>query len=429
MAASISAIALADLEGRLTYVNEAFLIMWGYDGEAEVLGRPAVSFWESEEQAGKVVNALNEKGNWIGEMRGTKKNGTIFDVLVSANMVREQDVQPVMMASFLDITERKRAEKELQDREKRLREIVDSAPFGAHIYELINDNLILLQTNQSADEILRMDKSHYVDKTLDEVFPALARTDLPLRFKHVAKYGGKYSVSQFEYRDTRTSGVFEFHAIQTTPDQIAVFFRDITELAKAYDETLVGWSRALEFRDRETDGHTQRVTDLTVRLARKMGIAEEKIIYIRWGALLHDMGKIAVPDNILLKPKNLSKEEWELMRKHPEFAHEMLSPITFLRPALDIAYCHHEKWDGSGYPRGLKGTEIPLAARIFAVVDVWDALRSDRPYRLKWGEEQVIEYIRLSSGKHFDPAIVDNFFDLLKEDADKNSPQRLFLNS
>jgi PAS domain S-box-containing protein len=426
MASSMSAIALANLEGQLTYVNEAFLIMWGYTEESEALGRPAVSFWESEEQARKVVQALVEKGNWIGEMRGKKRDGTFLDVLVSASMIREQNVQPVMMASFLDITERKRVEKELQDREKRLREIVDSAPFGAQIYELINDNLILLQANQAANEIFGMHKSLYVGKTLDEVFPALFRTDLPLRIKHVAMRGGKYSISQFEYRDTRTSGVFELHAIQTTPDQIAIFFRDITELAKAYDETLVGWSRALEFRDKETDGHTQRVTDLTVRLARKMGIAEEKIIYIRWGALLHDMGKIAVPDKILLKPDSLSKEEWEIMRKHPEFAYEMLYPITFLRPALDIPYCHHEKWDGSGYPRRLKGIEIPLAARIFAVVDVWDALRSDRPYRPKWSEERVIEYIRLSSDKHFDPAIVDNFLDLLKNESENNSPKFKF---
>lgn len=427
MASSISAIALAGLDGRLTYVNKAFLLMWGYDEDenSEVLDMPVLSFWESKEQAEKVVLTLAEKGSWIGEMRGRRRDGTLFDALVSASLVMGKDIQPLMMASFLDITERKLVEKDLLDREKRLQEIVDSAPFGAHIYELINNRLVLIQANQSANNILGMDHGKLLGKTLEDAFPSLTMTELPARFKSTAKYGVPYSIPQLNYGDGDFPGIFEFHAIQTRQDQVTAFFRNITELAKAYDETLVGWSRAMDFRDRETEGHTQRVTDLTVRLARKMGIAEEKIIYIRWGALLHDMGKLGVPDDILLKPGNLREEERAFMKKHPQFAYEMLYPITFLRPALEIPYCHHEKWDGTGYPRGLKGTEIPLSARIFAIVDVWDALLSDRPYRSKWDEERVIEHIRQSSNSHFDPIVVSNFLEMLREEDHQNKSPKI----
>ena len=148
---------------------------------------------------------------------------------------------------------------------------------------------------------------------------------------------------------------------------------------------------------------------MTLKLARSLGLNDEELMQIRWGALLHDIGKMGVPDNILLKPGQLTEEEWVMMKKHPFFALQMLSPIHYLRQALDIPYCHHEKWDGSGYPRGLKGTQIPLAARIFAVIDVWDALKSDRPYRAGWEDEKVREHIRFSSGSHFDPKIVDAF--------------------
>jgi PAS domain S-box-containing protein len=187
------------------------------------------------------------------------------------------------------------------------------------------------------------------------------------------------------------------------------------ELIQSYESTLEGWSRAMDLRDKETEGHTQRVADLTVRIARAMGLDESDIVNMRRGALLHDMGKLGIPDNILLKPGKLSDEEWSIMRKHPQFAYEMLLPVDFLRLALDIPYCHHEKWDGSGYPRGLKGEEIPLAARIFAVTDVWDAFRSDRPYREGWPAEKVRDYIRSQSGKHFDPNIIEVFLGLMDE--------------
>jgi len=185
------------------------------------------------------------------------------------------------------------------------------------------------------------------------------------------------------------------------------------ELTLAYDATIAGWSRAMDLRDKETEGHTQRVTDLTLKLASAMNISDAHLTHIRRGALLHDIGKMGVPDSILLKTDKLTDEEWEKMRKHTDFAYEMLCSIRYLRPALDIPYCHHEKWDGSGYPRGLKGEEIPIAARIFAVADVWDAITSDRPYRKRWSKEAALSYIKEQSGKYFDPQVVKVFLGLI----------------
>jgi len=181
------------------------------------------------------------------------------------------------------------------------------------------------------------------------------------------------------------------------------------ELMLAYDVTIEGWSRALDLRDKETEGHSQRVTEMTLEMARAFCVKEEELPHIRRGALLHDIGKMAIPDNILLKPGPLTEEEWTIMRKHPEYAYQLLSPITYLRKALAIPYCHHERWDGSGYPQGLKGEQIPLAARIFAVVDIYDALSFARPYRDAWQEDKVIEYIKSLSGILLDPRVVELF--------------------
>ncbi len=185
--------------------------------------------------------------------------------------------------------------------------------------------------------------------------------------------------------------------------------RSNMELALAYDATIEGWSRAMDLRDKETEGHTKRVTETALKLGRAMGLPERELTQVRRGALLHDIGKMGVPDAILLKPGPLTEEEWVIMRRHPTFAYEMLAPIRYLQPAINIPYCHHEKWDGTGYPRGLKGEQIPLAARMFAVVDVYDALTSDRPYRTAWSTEKAREYIREQAGIHFDRQIVELF--------------------
>ncbi len=197
--------------------------------------------------------------------------------------------------------------------------------------------------------------------------------------------------------------------------------RSHAELSEAYEATIEGWAQALELRDKETRGHSDRVTALTLELAQKMGLSAEELIHLRRGVFLHDIGKMVIPDNILLKPGPLSPDEWVIMRQHPQYAHQMLAGIPYLRPALDVPYCHHEKWDGSGYPRGLKGEEIPLAARIFAVVDVWDALTTDRPYRPGWTADAARACIREQAGKHFDPQVAQAFLEILDQHRDAQS--------
>lgn len=228
------------------------------------------------------------------------------------------------------------------------------------------------------------------------------------------------------YVDNRAhAGIFQesdLALISAFADQAAVaidsarLFEELQEshreLEQAYQATLEGWVRALDLRDKETEGHTQRVTILTERLARSMGVNGEALVHITRGALLHDIGKMGIPDSILLKPGELTEEERDLIRKHPVYAYEMLSPIEFLRPALDIPYCHHERWDGTGYPRRLKGEEIPFAARIFPVIDVWDALISNRPYRKGLPHDEVRQRIQAASGTHFDPRVVEAFMEL-----------------
>lgn len=189
---------------------------------------------------------------------------------------------------------------------------------------------------------------------------------------------------------------------------------DLTDRTEAYEQTLAGWAAALDLRDHETAGHAQRVTELAVALGERLGVSENGLIAIRWGALLHDIGKIGVPDKILNKPGPLDDEEWEVMRAHPGIARELLAPISFLQDAIDIPAHHHERWDGRGYPDGLAGEEIPLSARIFAVVDVWDALCSDRPYRRAWTPDAVTRHLGENAGHHFDPAVVEAFLAMVE---------------
>jgi putative nucleotidyltransferase with HDIG domain len=245
----------------------------------------------------------------------------------------------------------------------------------------------------------------------------------------------------------RVTGVLElFHRAPLDPDEEWSYFlnalagqaaiaidnarlldeirRANADLVQAYDATLEGWSRALDLRDRQTEGHTRRVTEMTLRLAEAMGVPHEDRVHMRRGALLHDIGKMGVPDRILSKSSPLTPEEFAIMRQHPVHAHEMLSPIAFLRPALEIPYAHHEKWDGTGYPRGLKGEEIPLAARVFAVVDTWDALRSDRPYRPAWPDDRVLGYLNERAGRDFDPRAVAAFLKIAPRPEAGTTPPR-----
>ena len=217
---------------------------------------------------------------------------------------------------------------------------------------------------------------------------------------------------RFELR-ARLLGITRLNRYRKLLDDRANIDEAHLQLLSAYDATIEGWSRAMDLRDKETEGHTQRVTTLAEKLARLADMSEDDLINIRRGSLLHDIGKMGVPDSILLKPDKLTDEEWIIMRKHPEYAYNLIQPIEYLRPALDIPYCHHEKWDGSGYPRGLKGEQIPLSARVFAIIDVWDAVTSDRPYRLAWDKQKALEYINEQNGKHFDPHVVELFHQMM----------------
>jgi HD-GYP domain-containing protein (c-di-GMP phosphodiesterase class II) len=191
--------------------------------------------------------------------------------------------------------------------------------------------------------------------------------------------------------------------------------RSNQHLTTAYNSTIEGLSRALELRDRETEGHAHRVADLSTILAARMGISGVELERARQGALLHDIGKIGIPDKILRKPGKLTAQEWSIMKQHPLYAYTVLSQIEYLKPALAIPLHHHERWDGTGYPHGLSGDEIPLEARVFAVIDVFDALTSDRPYRPAWSKEQAVDYIKGQAGKHFDPRVVDVFNAMIGE--------------
>jgi PAS domain S-box-containing protein len=237
-------------------------------------------------------------------------------------------------------------------------------------------------------------------------------------------YRARHKNGEYIWLETTAKVIYDY---ENNAVEVQASSRDITErkqaqvalqranedLREAYDKTIEGWVLALDLRDRETEGHTQRVTEMTIRLARELGCTDEELLHIRRGALLHDMGKMGIPDEILQKPGPLTDEEWVIMRRHPLYAYQMLSPISYLNQALIIPYYHHERWDGTGYPHGLKGEEIPLFARLFAVVDVWDALSSDRPYRKRIPPKEVAEYLEKEAGKLFDPSIVEKFLPLI----------------
>ena len=189
----------------------------------------------------------------------------------------------------------------------------------------------------------------------------------------------------------------------------------ILELRQALDTTIQAWSRSIELRGKEPEGHTQHISELVSRMGRTYDMGEEELRDLRWGVLLHDLGKLGIPDEILNKPGPLSELEWESVRRHPVIAYELLSPIVYLKKAMEVPYCHHEWWDGSGYPNGLKGEDIPLAARLFSVVDVWDALISERPYRAAWPREKARDYIETMAGISLDPQAVKAFLLILDE--------------
>lgn len=333
-------------------------------------------------------------------------------------------IQVFCVSAQPNIPKKRGASKGLRQSEERYLRTLNDMLEGCQIVDF---NWRYIYVNDTAARQGHKTKDELLHHTMMEAYPGIESTELFANLMDCMENRvARQMENEFMYPGG-TSGWFELN-IQPAPEGIFILSVDITErklaeklvlqsnqeLVMAYDATITGWSYAMDLRDRETKGHTQRVTDLTLRLAETMGIKPEDRVHIRRGALLHDIGKLGVPDQILLKPGQLTEDEWVVMRQHPSYAYDMLLPIAYLRDALEIPYCHHEKWDGTGYPRGLQGEQIPLSARLFAVVDVWDALRSDRPYRGKWSANRTRKYIIEQSGMHFDPSVVDVFLGLVE---------------
>ncbi|MCE7904525.1 MAG: PAS domain S-box protein [Anaerolineae bacterium CFX3] len=432
--------------------------------------------------ADAVNRALQDGVSWSIHHRIILPDGGQRFIQERAVVEFDKNGRPARMAgTTLDVTDRKRAEENIQKQLGRLKALheVDTAITGsfdtrtsltvllrrattelgadAASVLLLSPNLNLLEfaagygfrTRAIEQSSLRADEGHagraVMQRSLVRIADLEERRQLFPRASLLAdeKFVCYFGVPLISKGTVK--GVLEiFHRsplnpdpdwldfLQTLADQAAIavenaqLFSNLQqsnfELQHAYDATIEGWSRALDLRDKETEGHTQRVTNMAIRLGRKFGLSNEELRYVRWGGLLHDIGKMGVPDAILLKKEALTPEEMTRMKRHPAFAYEMLSPIRYLKNALDIPYCHHEKWDGTGYPRGLKGEQIPIPARIFAVVDVYDALTSDRPYRDKWEREEAISYIREQAGSRFDPDIVEMFLRMIEDDLAYGSP-------
>ena len=347
-----------------------------------------------------------------------RSSGEVLWLEIHLALLKKDEETHAIQVIARDITENRIAAEALQDSEKRFRRLAEAAFEGI----VISDQGLFLDVNNQIASFLGYEPSEmigmYVLDFVAKEWRDLVREQIQTESEDLyecflqRRDGSTFPVEvrakslPYKGKNVRVTALRDVTESKKAEQEIQALN---SELLVAYDETLAGWARALDLRDKSTEDHSLRVMDLTMELAHALGIAEYDLIHIRRGALLHDIGKMGIPDSILLKPGPLNEEEWRIMRMHPEFAFDLLSKIPFLKPALDIPYCHHEKWDGSGYPRGLAGNRIPLAARIFSVVDVWDALGSDRPYRGKWAKRKIIDYIREESGTRFDPEIVDLF--------------------
>jgi PAS domain S-box-containing protein/putative nucleotidyltransferase with HDIG domain len=465
-------VAITDLEHNILYVNPFFESLSGYNRQ-DLLGKNFQELRKNEttqEYMASVWSTLKDGNSWKGTLINTRKDGSVYHEESTFFPVRSQSNEVISFAAVgRDITDRVEAEEQIQLQMRRLAalrsidlaitssldvrvvlnvlldQVVTQLGVDAAALLLLNPHTQMLEYSGSRG--FRKNAIQQSNLRLGQGIPgqvAIERRSIsipnfsqfPDRFVRAPLIAGEdfmayhavpliakgqvKGVLEIYNRSPMTANTEWLNFLDTLAGQAAIAIdnaallsdlqRSNEELAQAYVTTLEGWVRTLGLRDDETEEHAQRVTQMTLRLAESMGVHNSELVHIRRGALLHDIGKMAVPDQILLKSGPLDDEEWDIMRRHPVDAFELLAPISYLRPALDIPYCHHEKWDGTGYPRGLRGEEIPLAARMFAVADVWDALLTDRPYRRAWPHEKVIRYLGEQEGKHFDPRVLEAFF-------------------
>ncbi len=470
-------IVITDGKGLIEYVNNGCTDIFGYE-PGELIGKPIMTLVPGsaqQEEIDLIKNSLISGMPYRGEIKNFKKNGESFWERFVASPIRNNPGDtPNTLILLEDITEqytnRTRITQQVEELSA-LRTIDLAISSNIDLQATLNiiGNLAIKHLRIDAVSIELYDSRFNMLHTVvqsgfksiipeDVHFPAgadLTDWELVEEFSvhipenlTVKRSGSRLSFPQDDQfsacfglplvAKAEVKGLFRVYLKEPfTPEQHWLdFFYNLaaqtaialdnfemlrnlkqsnTDLLEAYEATIEGWSKALNYRDAETEEHSERTTRLTIELARAMGYTDEDLVFIRRGALLHDIGKVAVPDSILNKPGPLTDDEWVQMRLHPVAAFEVLSPIKFLKKSLDIPYCHHERWDGTGYPRGLSGEEIPLPARMFSVVDVYDALSTDRPYRKAWPQEKVIAYLRENSGSHFDPAVVDAFLKILEK--------------
>lgn len=458
VASSSDAIIGKSLDGIVLSWNNAAERLYGYSA-TEMIGESIQKLIPPhyEGELDRILSRLR-KGERVQEFETERMDchGRIFEVAVTISPIQTEDGRVIGAATIArDISARKETERQLANRLAQLTALrtidlsitgtfelpltleivvtqtlattnVDSACI--FVFDCDSGETLLVSTGSASGNPIGVEQLQVAVNLAQQAVETQSVTSYRLvtgDFEYEARpfiaKGKAYGALVISHGNGTNRSDEQARFLEALTGQAAIavesarLFEDIRNsreaLERAYDETLEGWSRALDLRDHETEGHSRRVTELTSKLAARIGLPEEVILQIRRGALLHDIGKLGVPDSILSKPGPLTDAEWIVMRKHPQFGRDILAPIAFLQPALEIPYCHHEKWDGSGYPQGLREEEIPLSARIFALADVWDALVSDRPYRKGWTVERVIEHIRDQAGRHFDPALVPIFLE------------------
>lgn len=455
-------ISIADTQGNILIVNNKFTENYGYTLE----DMPTIPAWmqlayPKPEHREKIlaqwakdvaIARRNETTTPLREYDITSKDGQLHNTEILMRPVKN-----LWVASFVEITEHKKAEKKIRENEERFRALFEDSPiplleedfslakayidqlresgihdignyFENHAEEAkkCTEMIRIVDVNIATLKWYQVPNKEAIQVKVSELIDPNAYKSFIEELLALIEGGNHYEIAV----SRRSRGGTPIHLIITGTvapayedswGRVLVSIQDITEskraeenLAEAYDTTLEGWAKALELRDKETEGHSRRVTETTLIIARAMGVKDDDLMDVRRGAILHDIGKMAIPDEILKKQGPLTEDERETVNQHPQVAYDLLSKIPYLKRALEIPYSHHEKWDGSGYPRGLKGDEIPLTARIFAVADVWDALSYDRPYRNAWDKAKVTQYLLDESEKHFDPKIVQTFLELLE---------------